>query len=237
MKIISSIILAIAGMITVQSCSSSANSATSKISDTVLSAHKTVAILPFEVVFADNVQKAKKFSDEEMKQLNQYFSLALQKHLAEEINNKKKRFPYSVSIQPVETTNQLLSSGKISFGALFRSNKQEFCQLLNTDAVIASQAVFGIKESLQDITSGGKLEMRFSIFDSRLPAAAWTYNRSSNTIPTNILASSFLIPSFPQVVYRSDDKYEKMMLPWLQAIDKLFGHFTADCPYKKKNNF
>lgn len=237
MKIISSILLAIAGMITVLSCSPSANSAGSKLSDTVLSAHKTVAILPFEVVFPNNLQKAKKFSDEEMKLLNQYFSLALQKHLAEEINNKKKRFPYSVNIQPVETTNQLLSSGKISFGALLRSNKQEFCQLLNTDAVIAPQAVFGIKESLQDITSGGKLEMRFSIFDSRFTAAAWVYNRSSNNIYTKFLTGSFLTPSLPQVVYSSDDKYEKIMLPWLQAIDELFGHFTADCPYKKKNNF
>lgn len=238
MKIIRIIIPAAVWLIAVYSCSPVANTATAKIKDTVLAAHKTVAILPFEVRFTNDIQKIKKFSDDEMKQLNQYFSLALQKHLAEAIKAKQKRFPYSVSFQQVEVTNQLLSANKISFGSLFNnSSKQDFCKLLNTDAVIAPQTVFGIKESLHDITSDGNVQMNFSIFDSRQTAAAWTYNRASNNNHKILLSNSFLTIPLPKTVYSSDDKYERLMLLWVEAIDELFGHFTADCPYKKKYNF
>lgn len=189
-----------------------------------LKAHKTIAILPFEITMASKLEKAKKFTEQESGELAKYLSFALQQHLYQSFKKKRKRFLTTVTILSADITNSIFLSKRLNSGEIFGSSKQEICKILKVDAIIFGQAVFGKKTNLtkDQLLYPGKIEMNISIFDSIVTPALWRYSDTRKQL------------SGSRGIYSEENKYQQVLAPWALTIEHMFQNITADFPYKKK---
>jgi hypothetical protein len=201
-----------------------------------LSHHKTVAILPFEIVLENNLQKTGKFTADEKQELRRYMSMALQRHLYELLKYKQKRFPFTANIQSSDITDSLLSANKIGFAAVFANNKKDICRILGVDAVISSQATFGKKKrtDFNDLLYKGTLESSFAIYDSVNTDKLWQYNKTIGDNFLKDISNTNLPDAIPYSYNTPEDKYQNVLIQWIPNIDAVFQSFTADFPYKKR---
>lgn len=202
-----------------------------------LSAHKNIAILPFEIYLGPKLQHIENFSDSEKQELQRYMSLVLQQHLYETLKKKQKRFPFSVIIQSAEMTNYLLSAKKVSFAQVFGDDKTAICKILGVDAVIFTQTILGKGEhsNLNDMLNRGTIASHFSIYDSIASRPIWSYTKE---LSANVLTKNNVIvdmpKNMPEAYYKAENKCQKVLIPWIPAVDETFENLAADIPYKKK---
>ena len=212
------------------SCSSTVKApATTKIT---LPTHKTVAIVPFEIYLGTKLKKINQFTETEIQELKRYISIALQGHLYEILKTKQKRFPFTVSMQSADITNNILSSKKISFAEIFSGNKKDICRILGVDAIISSKTILGKEEksSFNDVLNKGSLESFFCIYDSISTEPIWKYNKTISDNMFKDITKSYR----PEVYYIAENKYQEVLIPWISKIEDMFGSFAVDFPYKKK---
>jgi hypothetical protein len=197
---------------------------TSGMAASSFSTHKIIAILPFEISLASKLEKAKNFSEMETEELKKYMSIALQQHLYESFKKRQKKFPATVSILSTDLTNNILSSKNISFINISSRNKQEISKILNVDAVVFPQAIFGKKTNVtkDQLVYPGEIEMNILIYDSIITEPLWEFK------DTREQKSDYLGR------YGQENKYQEALLPWTRTIDIMFQNITADFPYKKK---
>jgi len=213
------------------SCGSSVH--TTSANKKSLSTHKNIAILPSQIYFGPKmVRQTDKFTEPEKQELQRYMSIVLQQHLYEMSQKHRKHFPFTVTIQPAETTNQILSSNKISFAQVFGVDKATICKILGVDAIIYSQTIFGKsdKESLDDAINRGSMASHISIYDSIVSTPLWFYDKELSKDPNNITS---IAEDMPQAYYVAENKYQKVLIPWIPTIDQMFQSFLADFPYSK----
>jgi hypothetical protein len=201
-----------------------------------LAKHKNIAILPFQISLGAKLRQADKFTEQEKDELRRYLSIALQEHLYDQLKQKQKRFPFTVTVQSAELTNYLLASKKVSFATVFGNDKKEICRILGVDAVICTQTIFGKLErtDLNDVLNRGSLDAYFSIYDSSSTGRLWGYNKNMAENVFENKSGKKMEEVSPEIFYTAEDKYQKILIHWIPTVNAMFQSFTADFPYKKR---
>jgi hypothetical protein len=104
--------------------------------DTATVNHKTVAILPANVILTGNKPK-KMTSDDIAKQElaeSNTFQQSLYNNILRHANSKK--YETSIQVQPIEKTAELLKNNSIDFKEVATTSDETLCKLLNVDAVV-----------------------------------------------------------------------------------------------------
>jgi hypothetical protein len=104
--------------------------------DTATVNHKTVAILPANVILTGNKPK-KMTSDDIAKQElaeSNTFQQSLYNNILRHANSKK--YETSIQVQHIEKTAELLKNNSIDFKEVATTSDETLCKLLNVDAVV-----------------------------------------------------------------------------------------------------
>jgi hypothetical protein len=104
----------------------------------VASTHKTVAIIPADVMISLRPNEAKKITPEQLEQNQQSTGYAIQEKMYGWFLRRSDRFKYTVNFQDVSKTNALLKNANISYKDLKLKSKDELAKLLGVDAVIST---------------------------------------------------------------------------------------------------
>lgn len=103
--------------------------------------HKTIAILPFEIVITGRLPKD--LTEEQRLKIEEAESVAFQRNFYEKVHIVGTRGgkELTVSVQPIDKTNKLLADNGISIRQSWSEDPQKLAALLGVDAVVDNRAV------------------------------------------------------------------------------------------------
>lgn len=106
----------------------------------VKSAHKTVAILPFEVQI-DTKRLPKGVTAATLQDQQKSTGFAVQNSVYAYLLKEMSKNKYTVDFQDIDKTNSLILQSGISYEDLRKLSKEEACKLLGVDAVIGGKVI------------------------------------------------------------------------------------------------
>lgn len=132
--------------------------ATRDVNQPVLTAHRTVAILPFEVeldrlrgqdmvyqgtgpVTPEQIAQREQQWLESQRQARKSLAYGLQNRLQDQLRISVGKGSYTVAFQPVRETNERLRAAGITYDDLFEHSMAEIQQALGVDAVLSGTAL------------------------------------------------------------------------------------------------
>ena len=101
--------------------------------------HKTLAILPFDVLIG-TTKLPKNVTKEMVLQQQEETGYSLQSNVYTYFLNEQKKNKYTIDFQDIDKTNALLKKAGISYDVLDSQTKEELCNLLGVDAVMTGRA-------------------------------------------------------------------------------------------------
>ena len=146
---------------------------------TVLANHKTVAILPIEVSFESPQESTEKESTEPSQRALKYGS-DLQRSVYEELMRRQATGEYTVTLQEIDRTNQLLDLEEAKQQqpeGLPRLAESSLCELLQVDAVLAVELTIrgAQKLNLGRVEHGGRIVV--SVYGRGNGERLWQYEQ------------------------------------------------------------
>ena len=108
--------------------------------DSALAKHKTVAILPANVITRLRPFESKKLSIEQLEDMNEKTGFAIQDKMYSWFLRRSDKFAYTVTFQDVTKTNALLKEAGISYKELTKKDRTELARLLGVDAVLQNRS-------------------------------------------------------------------------------------------------
>ena len=108
--------------------------------DVALTKHKTVAILPADVMTKLRPNESKKITPEQLEQMNEKTGLAIQDKMYSWFLRRSDKYQYTVTFQDVTRTNALLKQAGITYTDLAAKDRTELAQLLGVDAVLQNRS-------------------------------------------------------------------------------------------------
>lgn len=109
--------------------------------DSALARHRTVAILPATVIVTLRHAEAKKFSSEELLDMERQTGYDIQDRMYSWFLGSSEKYNYTVSFQDVSRTNALLLQEGIDYRNLATTDCSELAKLLGVDAVIQDRTL------------------------------------------------------------------------------------------------
>lgn len=106
--------------------------------DTIAQTHKTVAILPAQVIIQLRPAEMKRTTPEQLAKNEAATGYAMQEKLYGWFLRRSDKFGYTVAFQDVSQTNALLEKAGFNYDGLFTKSKSELASLLGVDAVITT---------------------------------------------------------------------------------------------------
>jgi hypothetical protein len=100
----------------------------------IASTHKTVALLPSSVSFKLNAKQKSKISQEQLDESALKLGFMIQTELNKWFEKNKKN--YTISVQDIKMTNELLFSKGMKFKDFLQVSKDSLAKILNVDAVV-----------------------------------------------------------------------------------------------------
>ena len=101
--------------------------------------HQVVAVLPFEMIFAG--EPPKNLTAQQISRIEEAESVAFQEAYYSRLlhqSSARRRHPITIDIQPVETTNRLLSDAGIGVRESWTMSAKALAKVLRVDAVIST---------------------------------------------------------------------------------------------------
>lgn len=192
--------------------------------------HKTVAIVPAEMIFTGN--KPKNLSEEDIAQLEEKesrdFQYALYNSILRHANTRK--YITTVNFQDVSTTLKKMEDNKVDIRESWKMDDKELAKTLGVDAVIkmriqkqrymSDMASYGVDAARRVIQSTG--------IGSKIPIP-------HNASKTNDIYASCNLVSDNQTLW--NDHYKRAAdwdTPANQIIEGITDNFGRNFPYKKK---
>jgi hypothetical protein len=104
--------------------------------DNLTATHKTVAVLPANVILTG--AKPKSMTEADILKQEKAESLAFQQTLYNNIlrHANSKKYESNIQLQPIEKTSELLKQQNILFSDISSTSDETLCKLLNVDAVV-----------------------------------------------------------------------------------------------------
>ena len=101
--------------------------------------HKTIAILPFEVRFDLRNNNRKQFTEKELAEVSHFMGIGLQEHLYRWLVTYSRKKPFSVEVQNIDITDDILTERKIRFMDLYNMSRVDLAKMLHVDAVVTGR--------------------------------------------------------------------------------------------------
>lgn len=108
--------------------------------DAALATHKTVAILPSEVLIKLRPNEAKKVTPEQLAEISEKTGFDIQDKMYSWFLRRSEKFSYTVAFQDITKTNSLLKKAGISYADLASRDRAELAALLGVDAVLQNRS-------------------------------------------------------------------------------------------------
>jgi hypothetical protein len=104
--------------------------------DNATASHKTVAVLPANVILTGN--KPKKMTADDIAKQESAESASFQQSLYNNIlrHANSKKYETNILVQPIEKTTALLNNSNINFRDVAGTGDEALCKILNVDAVV-----------------------------------------------------------------------------------------------------
>ncbi len=102
--------------------------------------HKTVAVLPFEMVFTGKAPAH--LAPHQIAHIEEMESLAFQTSLYYRLLNRSsadRQNPITIALQPVEETNRILAANRIGLRDSWYMEEEELAEILGVDAVVRTR--------------------------------------------------------------------------------------------------
>lgn len=154
--------------------------------DTALAKHKTVAILPADVITKLRPNEAKRISPEQLKEINETTGRAIQDKMYSWFLRRSGKYQYTVTFQDITRTNSLLKNAGITYEDLASKDRAEIAALLGVDAVLQNRSsmdkpmsdgaavavgvIFGVWGNTN------KVETTINIHDGKSANLLWKYD-------------------------------------------------------------
>lgn len=106
--------------------------------NSVATAHKTVAIIPANVMIQLRPNQMKNMTPEDLQKNQEATGYALQDKLYGWFLRRSNDYKYTVNFQDISRTNALLKEANISYKDLQTKSKDELAKLLGVDAIIST---------------------------------------------------------------------------------------------------
>lgn len=160
--------------------------------DSYVASHKTMAILPFEIVTKDKTKDGQNRSPEQVAKDNEMDGYGMQRSLADYfITKKPKKYDWTVTFQPVEETNRKLKDKGLTYETMFQVDKDSLCKILGVDAVMYcyTESVRTLSDGAAvavDIFTGyggytGNFQIDIKVHDGESGDMVWKYMRQLPT--------------------------------------------------------
>ena len=107
----------------------------------ITATHKTVAILPADVIIQLRPREMKNTSAEQMIRLEEQTGKSIQDKMYTWFLKRSDKFKYTVSFQDISKTNALLLQAGLDYDHIKTKTKDELAKLLEVDAVISTKAI------------------------------------------------------------------------------------------------
>ena len=107
----------------------------------ITATHKTVAILPADVIIQLRPKEMKNTSAEQMIRLEEQTGRSIQDKMYTWFLKRSNKFKYTVSFQDISRTNALLLQAGLDYDHIKTKTKDELAKLLEVDAVISTKAI------------------------------------------------------------------------------------------------
>lgn len=101
--------------------------------------HKTIAILPFDVLIGTS-KLPKNVTKEMVMQQQEETGYSLQSNVYTYFLNEQKKNKFTIDFQDIDKTNALLKKADITYDGLNSRTKEEICALLGVDVVLSGRA-------------------------------------------------------------------------------------------------
>ncbi|MEM7586131.1 MAG: hypothetical protein AAF560_22260, partial [Acidobacteriota bacterium] len=99
--------------------------------------HRTVAVLPFEMIFAGKAPRG--MTARQIQAIEEQESIAFQTSLYLRLLNRIDRGYLDIDVQQVEETNRILAAHRIDIRDSWYMSPQELAQVLGVDAVVRTR--------------------------------------------------------------------------------------------------
>ena len=144
-----------------------------------LSKHKTIAILPFDIVIYEKSKLNKNPTPE--------VSAVVQKQLYSEFSNPQKNLEYTVSFQSIEETNDLLRRANMNGDNIRNFTKGEIGAALGVDVFLSGDINYSKPEKFNRSLSGAVIDMglgrgravtvNMTIHETKTGDLIWAFSR------------------------------------------------------------
>ena len=197
--------------------------------------HKTIAILPFEVRFDLRNNNRKQFTEKELAEVSHFMATGLQEHLYRWLITYSRKKTFSVEIQNIDITDDILTERKIRFMDLYNMSRVDLAKMLHVDAVVTANVIFAQPNSeaaasalsaipgqnlFYNQLATQEMKMQVLINDSLSETNLWTFETKTQN-------SKYTDKS-------KDKKKENILYPLFENIDKTLIKFIKSFPYRKK---
>ena len=200
-----------------------------------IKSHKTIAILPFEVRFDLRNNNRKQFTEKELAEVSHFMATGLQEHLYRWLITYSRKKTFSVEIQNIDITDDILTERKIRFMDLYNMSRVDLAKMLHVDAVVTANVIFAQPNSeaaasalsaipgqnlFYNQLATQEMKMQVLINDSLSETNLWTFETKTQN-------SKYTDKS-------KDKKKENILYPLFENIDKTLIKFIKSFPYRKK---
>ena len=202
--------------------------------NTKTATHKTVAIIPFEMIFAG--KKPKKLTDDEIKKIEEGESQAFQMSLYNNLLRfaRTKRGTIMIAFQPYEKTNKILQDAGITVREVWATDPQKLAQILGVDAVVKSRVQK--TRYMSDLASYGIDLGKDILFSIGLEFAPLLFPIVGSSRTNDIDSQSTLYNGADGYVLWKDmyKTASDWNAPANQVIENLNSYFARNFPYRVK---
>lgn len=189
-----------------------------------------IAVLPFQVEI--NLRKSNRqvFTDEQVAELQLYFTNSLQEYMIYRLQKKAAQDHSMLSFLSADKINHLINNNNITYGRLFTMKKTEIIQILSVDEIIFSKAVFGQPFS-DDVSDAGFFFAGLNLPSNDLTLKTGLYEKSSDSAvwKNNITKElSFMGQPFGDFRYVKVplNKYQQVINPMMSNVGPAIKEFA-----------
>jgi len=141
-------------------------------SEALVTAHRRVAILPFQVRFSEDYKKMMREGKTPWEEQERRAGIDLQRSAFESLAKRANKKRLSITVQDYLTTNRTLEQSGIPYSQLMVMEKSRIASLLGVDAVIfgSSDVEFNISRGFM---GNNGINTRLELFDASAGQKVW----------------------------------------------------------------
>jgi len=142
-------------------------------SEALISAHKRVAVLPFDVKFSEEYKKVMREGKTPWEEQERRAGIDLQRSAFEDLARRVNKKRLGITVQDYLTTNRTLEQSGIPYSQLIGMEKARIASLLGVDAVVFGSSAVEFSMS-RGFTGSNGIVTRLDLFDAGAGQKVWS---------------------------------------------------------------